>query len=78
MAKSLEIMEEMNTKLTDLSHDNSILYQKLNETKIDIESHSNPSLLEKQIKNYKDVLSNFRLNYLEAKKGLDLIISELY
>lgn len=42
LAKSLEIMEEMNSKLTDLSHDNSILYQKLNETKIEAESHSNP------------------------------------
>jgi len=70
LAKSLEIMEEMNNKLTDLSQDNSILnqklnetHQKLNETQNETYYDPNPNYLNKQIKNYKDVLSNFRSNY---------------
>lgn len=77
LSKSLEIMEEMNNKLTDLAHDNTILHQKLNDTQLESESQSNPNLLVKQIKNYKDVLSSFRSSYYEAKKGLDKIISEI-
>jgi len=50
LTKSLSLMDEMNSKLTELASDNSKLYDKYNESQVEFNDiNSNPNHLVKQI-----------------------------
>lgn len=51
LKKSIEVMDEMNNKLTDLANDNARMYQKLNENYAKNDLDIKPNVLVKQINN---------------------------